>query len=76
MPLAAGTPGGAPTSRDGLTQTIAALERRLADEPGNGVAAARLADALLRQARATGNGGLASRRRARAPRRDRGRSQL
>ena len=59
MPLAAGTPGGAPTSRDGLAQTIAALERRIADEPGNGVAAARLADALLRQARATGNGGLA-----------------
>jgi tetratricopeptide (TPR) repeat protein len=59
MPLAAGTPGGAPTSRDGLIQTIAALERRIADEPGNGVAAARLADALLRQARATGNGGLA-----------------
>ena len=59
MPLAAGTPGGAPTSRDGLAQTIAALERRIVDEPGNGVAAARLADALLRQARATGNGGLA-----------------
>jgi tetratricopeptide (TPR) repeat protein len=59
MPLAAGTPGGAPTSRDGLSQTIAALERRVGDEPGNGVAAARLADALLRQARATGNGGLA-----------------
>jgi tetratricopeptide (TPR) repeat protein len=58
-PLAAGTPGGAPTTREGLTQTIAALERRVADEPGNGVAAARLADALLRQARATGNGGLA-----------------
>jgi tetratricopeptide (TPR) repeat protein len=59
MPLAAGTPGGAPTTRDGLAQTIAALERRIADEPGNGVAAARLADALLRQARATGNAGLA-----------------
>ncbi len=59
LPLAAGTPGGAPTSRDGLARTIAALERRIADEPGNGVAAARLADALLRQARATGNGGLA-----------------
>src|SRR5688572_12494703 len=58
-PLAAGTPGGAPTTRQGLTQTIAALERHVADEPGNGVAAARLADALLRQARATGNGGLA-----------------
>ena len=27
MPLAAGTPGGAPTSRDGLATTIAALER-------------------------------------------------
>ena len=71
MPLAAGTPGGAPTSRDGLTQTIAALERRLADEPGNGVAAARLADALLRQARATGNGGLAIQAEERAARRDR-----
>jgi tetratricopeptide (TPR) repeat protein len=59
MPLAAGTPGGAPTSRDGLAQTIAALERRVADEPGNGVAASRLADALLRQVRASGNGGLA-----------------
>ena len=59
LPLAAGTPGGAPTSRDGLARTIAALERRIADEPGNGVAAARLADALLRQARATGKGGLA-----------------
>jgi len=59
MPLAAGTPGGAPTSRDGLATTIAALERRIAEEPGNGVAAARLADALLRQARATGNAGLA-----------------
>jgi tetratricopeptide (TPR) repeat protein len=59
MPQPAGTPGGAPTTRAGLTQTVAALQRRLADEPGSGVAAARLADALLRQARATGNGGLA-----------------
>jgi tetratricopeptide (TPR) repeat protein len=59
MPLPAGTPGSAPTTREGLARTIGALERRLADEPGNGVAAARLADALLRQARATGNGGLA-----------------
>jgi tetratricopeptide (TPR) repeat protein len=59
MPLSAGSPGGAPTTREGLTRTIAALEQRLADEPGNGVAAARLADALLRQARASGNAGLA-----------------
>jgi tetratricopeptide (TPR) repeat protein len=59
LPLSAGTPGGAPTSREGLAGTIGALERRLADEPGNGVAAARLADALLRQARATGIGGYA-----------------
>ena len=58
LPLSAGTPGGAPTSREGLAGTIGALERRLADEPRNGVAAARLADALLRQARATGIGGL------------------
>jgi tetratricopeptide (TPR) repeat protein len=61
MPAAAGTPGGAPTTPAGLAETIAALERRLADEPGSGVAAARLADALLRQARANGNAGLALR---------------
>jgi tetratricopeptide (TPR) repeat protein len=59
VPLPAGSPGGAPTTREGLTRTIAALERRLAGEPGDGVAAARLADALLRQARASGTGGLA-----------------
>lgn len=59
IPPAAGVPGGAPTTADGLARTIAALERRVADEPGNGVAAARLADALLRQARAANNPGLA-----------------
>jgi tetratricopeptide (TPR) repeat protein len=58
VPLAAGTPGGAPTSRDGLTTTIAALERRLSSDPTDGAAAARLADALMRQARATSNAGL------------------
>jgi tetratricopeptide (TPR) repeat protein len=61
VPLAAGTPGGVPTSRDGLASTIAALERRLADEPANAKAATRLAEALVRQARATSNGGLAVR---------------
>lgn len=60
-PLAAGTSGGAPTSRDGLATTIAALERHLAADPADGAAAARLADALIRQARATGNAGLAVR---------------
>jgi tetratricopeptide (TPR) repeat protein len=61
VPLAAGTPGGAPTSRDGLATTIAGLERHLAADASDGAAAARLADALLRQARATGNAGLALR---------------
>lgn len=61
VPLAAGTPGGAPTSPDGLATTIAALERHLAEEPANATAAARLAEALVRQARATSNGGLAVR---------------
>jgi len=61
LPLAAGTPGGAPTSRDGLATTIAALEQRLQAEPDNAKAAARLAEALVRQARATSNGGLAVR---------------
>jgi tetratricopeptide (TPR) repeat protein len=61
IPAAAGTPGGAPTTPEGLAQTVAALEQRLASEPGSGTAAARLADALLRQARATSNAGLALR---------------
>jgi tetratricopeptide (TPR) repeat protein len=59
IPPAAGSPGGAPTTADGLARTIAALERRVAADPGDGVAAARLADALLRQARAASNPGLA-----------------
>jgi tetratricopeptide (TPR) repeat protein len=59
IPLPAGAPGGAPTTAEGLARTIASLERRLGAEPGNGAAAARLADALLRQARTTHNPGLA-----------------
>ena len=61
MPRRLGTPGGPSTSRDGLARTVAGLERRIADEPGNGVAAARLADVLMRQARVASNPGLAVR---------------
>jgi tetratricopeptide (TPR) repeat protein len=49
------------TSRDGLASTIAAMEQRLARTPTDSDAAVALADALLRQARVTGNAGLALR---------------
>jgi tetratricopeptide (TPR) repeat protein len=61
VPPAAGMPGGPPTSRAGLEQTIDALESHLARGGANAAAAVRLADALLRQARVTGNPGLARR---------------
>jgi tetratricopeptide (TPR) repeat protein len=56
----AGTPGGSSTSRDALMQTIATMRARVAKEPGDVRAAVQLADALLRQTRVTGNGGLAN----------------
>src|SRR5215470_14631639 len=53
---------GAPlTSRDGLQRTIRDMERRLRERPDDAGAAVSLADALLRQARVSGNAGLAIR---------------
>jgi tetratricopeptide (TPR) repeat protein len=56
---AAGPRGGPTTSRDGLRQTVDAMRRRLHEHPADGSAAVSLADALMRQARVTGNAGLA-----------------
>jgi tetratricopeptide (TPR) repeat protein len=56
-----GAPGGPSTSRDDLTRTIRALESRWRGNGPNGTVAARLADALLRQARVSNNLGLAVR---------------
>jgi tetratricopeptide (TPR) repeat protein len=51
---------GAPaTSRDGLRQTVDAAQRRLRQHPTDASSAVALADALLRQARVSGNAGLA-----------------
>lgn len=51
-----GTPA---TSRDGLQQAVDAAQRRLRQQPTDASTAVRLADALLRQARVSGNAGLA-----------------
>lgn len=48
-----------PTSRQGLERRIAQLERTLRERPTDSTAGVSLADALLRQARVTGNAGLA-----------------
>jgi hypothetical protein len=53
--------GGVRTSRQGLEQEITAMEARLASNPDDAGAAMVLADLLLRQARVTGNPGLALR---------------
>lgn len=53
--------GTTPTSRADLLRTIATMEARLERNDADAVAAVRLADALLRQTRVTGNGGLALR---------------
>jgi tetratricopeptide (TPR) repeat protein len=47
------------TSRDGLQQTVDRAQRRLRQQPTDVSTAVRLADALLRQARVSGNAGLA-----------------
>jgi tetratricopeptide (TPR) repeat protein len=60
-PRAVGTPAGPSTSRGDLAATIQALEVRLTVDPGDAAAAARLAEALVRQARVTSNAGLAVR---------------
>lgn len=57
-PASVGSPGGASTSRGELDRYIAALGARIAAHPNDASAAARLADALLRQARVTNNAGL------------------
>jgi tetratricopeptide (TPR) repeat protein len=53
-------PGRATTSRDGLQRTIDATQDRLRRNPTDAQAAVSLADALLRQARVSGNAGLAA----------------
>jgi tetratricopeptide (TPR) repeat protein len=45
------------TSREGLQDTIQAMERRLREQPADAIAAVSLADALLRQARVAGTAG-------------------
>jgi tetratricopeptide (TPR) repeat protein len=49
------------TSRDGLEQRIARMERTLRERPADSQAAVSFADALIRQARISGNAGLALR---------------
>lgn len=61
VPQAVGAPGGPSTSRADLDKTIAALEARLSRDGANAAVAARLADALMRQARVANNPGLAVR---------------
>jgi tetratricopeptide (TPR) repeat protein len=51
-----GMPGAPSTSTEGLRQRIGDMEKRLAERPQDHAAAVLLADALLRQARATGEG--------------------
>ena len=51
-----GMPGSPPTSADGLRQRISEMEERLRANPRDTGAAVLLADALLRQARATNDG--------------------
>ena len=53
---AIGMPGAPPTSADGLRQRIAEMEAQLNSRPSDAGAAMLLADALLRQARATSDG--------------------
>jgi tetratricopeptide (TPR) repeat protein len=50
----------ATTSREGLQRTIDAMQDRLRRSPTDAQAAVSLADALLRQARVSGNAGLAA----------------
>lgn len=56
-----GMPGAPPTSADGLRDRIAEMESRVAQHPTDSPSALLLADALLRQARATTDGRPASR---------------
>jgi tetratricopeptide (TPR) repeat protein len=58
---AVGMPGAPPTTASGLQERIEDMERRLREQPGDVNAAVLLADALLRQARATTDGRPANR---------------
>ena len=51
-------PGASTTSREGLSETVAAMSAELKKSPTNSVAAVRLADALLRQGRVLNHAGL------------------
>lgn len=51
-----GMPGAPPTTAEGLLQRISDMERRIGQRPDDTGAAVLLADALLRQARVTGEG--------------------
>ena len=55
MPPGVGAPGGPVTSREGLRTRINEMEAQLRATPGDLQASVLLADALLRQARATGD---------------------
>jgi tetratricopeptide (TPR) repeat protein len=55
MPPGVGAPGGPSTSSAALKARVAEMEQRLVDRPGDLNASVLLADALLRQARATGD---------------------
>jgi tetratricopeptide (TPR) repeat protein len=61
MAPAIGMPGAPPTSPDGLRRRIVEMESVLKNRPGDAGAGLLLADALLRQARVTGDGRLANR---------------
>jgi tetratricopeptide (TPR) repeat protein len=61
MEPAVGMPGAPPTSIEGLQQRITEMERRLREQPGDAAASVLLADALLRQQRATVDGRAANR---------------
>jgi tetratricopeptide (TPR) repeat protein len=61
MAPAVGMPGAPPTSIEGLQQRITEMERRLREQPGDAAASVLLADALLRQQRATVDGRAANR---------------
>jgi tetratricopeptide (TPR) repeat protein len=58
---AVGMPGAPTTSAEGLAQRIGEMEKRLQERPRDNGAAVLLADALLRQARVTGDGRLPAR---------------
>lgn len=58
---AVGMPGAPSTSVEGLHRRISEMEKALQERPNDGGAAVLLADALLRQARVTGDGRLPNR---------------